>query len=198
MTVSTTINLSKGQAGVFLRKTAAPIIVHVSWPSKTDYDLHALVLNRDGTVAHVAMFGADGVPPQQSYKGVSSSGDAGRGVGIATETLTVMMDDSIAAVVPVAYSAQSNGSGSFRRYRVSLAVDNGAGQRVEIDASNAGNDDGVYTCVPAVVHNGTDGTVLVEPVELYSRRGSENRPAVQFQNGRTVVIMDAGPRNNYK
>jgi tellurite resistance protein TerA len=101
-------------------------------------------------------------------------------------------------VVPFAYSAQSNGTGSFFRYQVSLSVDNGAGGRIEIDASNANDDDRVYTCVPAVLHNGEDGNVWVEPVELYSARKSENRPDVRLINGRAQVFMDRGPRNAYK
>lgn len=198
MTAPTTINLSKGQAAVSMRKTAS-IQAHASWPAATDYDLYALVINRDGTVVHVANFGASGTPPLSAYKGVRLSPDAGRvsGGGTSTETLTINLDDSIAAVVPVAYSAQSNGSGSFHRYKVSLAVDNGAGHRIEMDASNANRDSGVYTCVPAVIHNGTDGNVWIEPVELYSR-GGENRPAVALVDGKAVVTMDAGPRNNYK
>ncbi len=194
---TTAISLSKGQAPVSIRKTAS-LQAQASWPAKTDYDLYALVVNRDGTVVHVANFGAAGVPPLAAYKGIRISPDAGRGRGgVSTETLTVNLDDSIAAVVPVAYSAQSNGSGSFYKYRVSLAVDNGAGGRIEMDASNASRNDGVYTCVPAIIHNGTDGNAWVEPVELYSR-GGENRPAAHLVDGRVVVVMDAGPRNDYK
>src|SRR5687767_14907778 len=91
-----TINLSKGQAAVSLTKTAS-LQVHASWPAKTDYDLYALIVNRDGTVEHVANFGATGVPPLAAYKGVSISADAGRGGGgTSTETLTVNLDCSIA------------------------------------------------------------------------------------------------------
>lgn len=194
-----TINLAKGQAAVSLRKTAA-IQVHATWPARTDYDLYALVLNRDGSVVHVAMFGAHGHPPIPRYKGIEHSGDATRGKGTSTETLTMNLDDSIAAVVPVAYSAQSNGTGSFRRYKVGLAVDNGAGDRVEYDAASASDNDRIYSCVPVVIHNGADGNVWIEPVELYSRPGSENRPAVTFDSalGRAIVTMDVGPLNNYK
>lgn len=199
------INLQKGQSAVSLRKTAS-LRVEASWPAATDYDLYALVLNRDGTVVHVANFGATGIPAQPAYKGVKLSPDAGRipGGGTSTETLTVNFDDSIAAVVPVAYSAQSNGTGSFRRYQVTLNVDNGAGEQVEMAASNASDNDHVYTCVPAVIINNADGTVSIDPVELYSR-GGENRPDVAFKKvgvfgkeTRVVVEMDAGPRNNYK
>lgn len=195
----TAISLTKGQAAVSMRKTAS-IQVHASWPAATDYDLYALVLNRDGTVVHVANFGATGVPLLSAYKGVQLSRDAGRqpGGATSTETLAISLDDSIAAVVPVAYSAQSNGTGSFFEYRVSLAVDNGAGGRVEIDASNANRDHTIYSCIPAILHNGADGNVWIDPVELYSRPGSENRPGVHLVNGLPVVTMDAGPRNNYK
>lgn len=193
---TTTINLRKGDPPISMTKTAV-ITAYASWPAATDYDLYALVLNRDGTVVHVAQFGAKGVPPLAQYKGIRQDGDARRGAGISTETLTIALDDSIAAVVPVAYSAQSNGSGSFHRYKVSLAVDNGAGHRIEMDASNASRNNGVYTCVPAIIHNGTDGKVWIDPVELYSR-GGERRPAVHLHNDIAVVTMDAGPQNDYK
>jgi len=192
------ITLRKGQAAVSLDKTAAPIRIHVSWPAVTDYDLGALVLTSDGNVTHVARWGARGVPILDRFRGVYQTGDAGRSGGIASETLEVLMDDGILAVVPFAYSAQSNGTGSFYRHRVGLVVDNGAGGRIEMEASNASNDDRVYTCVPAIIHNGM-GNVWVDPVELYSRRNSENRPMVsRGPQGLAVVTMDGGPKNAYK
>ncbi len=195
------INMRKGDAPVSMRKTNT-ITATASWSSSTDYDLYALVVERNGRVAHVANFGAKDTPANPQLRGVRLGKDAGRaagGAGTAVETLTISFDDSIAAVIPVAYSAQSNGTGSFRRYKVSLAVDNGAGEQVTIDASNANKDDSVYTCVPAVIHNGTDGNVWVEYVEAYSQRGSENRPgAVLHPNGAVEVRMDAGPRNDFK
>ncbi len=194
------INLTKGGAPVRLTKTAT-ITATASWASSTDYDLYALVVHRDGRVVHVANFGATGTPAQPAYRGVSLGADAGRSAGssgTAVETVTISFDDTIAAVIPVAYSAQSNGTGSFRRYKVSLAVDNGAGEQVTVDASHANRDDAVYTCVPAIIHNGADGAVWVEYVEAYSKRGSESRPDVRLlPDGRVEVLMDAGPRNDY-
>lgn len=192
------INLTKGSAR--LTKTSV-ITASASWSTATDYDVYALVVDRAGDVHHVAMFPAAGVPVQQRWGGVVHQGDVGRsaaGSASAVETLEITLTDEIAAVVPVAYSAQSNGTGSFRRYRVSLAVDNGAGDRVTIDASNASGDDTVYTCVPAVIYNHADG-VVVEHLEAYSAPGSENRPAVELKSGGSVKVrMDAGPRNDYK
>lgn len=198
---ATGINLTKGSAPARLTKTAA-ITATTTWSSSTDYDLYALVVHRDGRVVHIANFGASGIAAQRSHLGVELGADAGRTAGasgLAEETLTLCFDDSIAAVIPVAYSAQSNGTGSFRRYRVSLAVDNGAGERVTVDAAHANDNDRIYTCVPAVIHNGTDGGVWVEYLEAYSKPGSELRPAaVLHPDGRVEVRMDAGPRNDYK
>ncbi len=195
------VNMRKGDAPVSMRKTAT-ITATTSWSSNTDYDLYALIVMRDGSVLHIANFGAQGTPAVPQFRGVSLGADAGRAAGksgTAVETLTIAFDDFIAAVIPVAYSAQSNGTGSFHQYKVSLAVDNGAGEQVRIDASNANRDKTIYTCVPAVIHNGTDGNVWVEYVEAYSQRGSENRPAaVLHPNGAVEVRMDAGPRNDYK
>lgn len=195
------INLVKGSAPARLTKTPR-ITATASWSSSTDYDLYALVVTRDGRVHHVARFGAQGVPPNARYRGITQDGDVGRAAGAsgrATETVTIRFDDTIAAVIPVAYSAQSNGTGSFKRYRVSLAVDNGAGEQVRIDARNANNDDFIYTCVPAVIHNGRDGNVWVEYAELYSAPNSEFRPHARLEgNGRITVLMDAGPVNDYK
>lgn len=194
--------MTKGSAPARLAKTPT-LMASMSWPAATDYDLYALVVTRDGRVHHVARFGAVGIPPQPKFRGVSQNGDArrsrGRTATMATETLTIRFDDAVAAVIPVAYSAQSNGTGSFRRYGVSLAVDNGAGQQVRIDAVNASSHDRVYTCVPAVIHNGVDGGVWVEYVEAYSRPKSERRPnALLLPTGGIQVQMDAGPRNEFK
>jgi tellurite resistance protein TerA len=194
------INLTKGSAPARMTKTAL-ITATASWSSSTDYDLYALVVMRDGSVVHVANFGAAGIPANPRHRGVSLSADAGRdagAAGTAQETLTIAFDDEIAAVLPVAYSAQSNGTGSFREYRVSLAVDNGAGERVTLDASNANKDKTIYTCVPAVIHNDPDG-VRVEYCESYSRPGSESRPEVRLLGPGVVgVRMDAGPINDFK
>ncbi len=195
------INLTKGSAPARLTKTAT-ITATASWSSSTDYDLYALVVGRDGSVQHVANFGAKNTPANPVYRGIRLGVDAGRAAGAsgtAVETLTIAFDDTIAAVIPVAYSAQSNGTGSFHQYKVSLAVDNGAGEQVRVDACNANKNKRIYTCVPAIIHNGVDGSVWVEYLEAYSKPGSEDRPAaVLHPNGAVEVRMDDGPRNDYK
>lgn len=195
------VDLVKGHQGVLIEKTPV-ITASVSWRSGTDYDVYALVMLKDGRQIDVATFGAQGVKPLADYKGaVRHLGDVrrGSGGGQQTETLEIRLTDEIHAVVPVAYSAQSNGTGSFRRYVVSLLIDNGAGTQVGISASNANDDDKVYTCVPGIIRNTSDG-VLIKPLELYSKRGSERRPRLELRqaDGLVGVFMDGGPVNLFK
>lgn len=213
-----TVTLTKGEGRVLLRKSSEPLRATASWPPNTDYDVYALLVMRDGSTRAVAMFGADGQPPQTSFAGVRHLGDVGRSSGgggggglkglfkrkpvevapsIATETVEIVLDDSVVAVVPVVYSAQSNGTGSFRRYQVSTTVTNGV-DSVVIDARDANEADDVYSLVPAVIYQHPDGAVI-ERLERYSEPGSERRPAVALgADGSVSVQMDRGPENDYK
>lgn len=193
------VNMRKGDAPVKLNK-AGTIRVKVTWPAATDYDLGAEVLLADGSSVSLANFGANGTEPRRSYNGVVLGKDVGRlpGAAMAEETLDITFDDSIRAVAPWAYSAQSNGTGSFFRYRVSMEVIDAQGQSVRIEAAAANDDDRVYTCTPALVRNHPDGA-YVEYLEKYSPPGSENRPKIKKGMFSGVSLdMDGGPRNNRK
>jgi tellurite resistance protein TerA len=204
--VSGNINLRKGDAPVIMEKTAK-ITASVSWRSGTDYDVYALVMTKDGKQVDVATFGAKGVKALMNYGNgaVKHLGDVQRATGKKLwgardeqkEIVEIRLTPDIVAVVPVAYSAQSNGSGSFHRYKVSLSIDNGSGTNVSISADNANNDDKVYSCVPGIIRNMPDG-VVIEPLELYSRPRSEKRPRLRGRGTDVSVEMDAGPKNDYK
>lgn len=189
------ISLVKGST-VTIEKTAV-ITARCEWSSNTDYDLYALVVLKDGRELVVSTFGSKEQPqptPSVLNGAVRHLGDIGRGEkGVAEETIEIRLTDEIAAVIPVAYSAQSNGSGSFHKYGVSLGIDNGQGTQVTIDSANASKDNGVYTVAIGVISNTPDG-VAIESLEAYSKRGSENRPT--FKNG--FLAMDAGSKNLYK
>jgi len=199
------ILIKKGDHKVLIKKTPS-IVATVSWRSGTDYDIYALVMTKSGQTHHVATFGAAGIPPMMSYGNgaVSHRGDV---IGDSSsqesvEIIDIRPNDDILAVVPVAYSAQSNGTGSFYRYKVSLAIDNQQGDVVTISAGNANKNSKVYTCVPGVIYNRPDG-FEIEPLELYSSSGwffgSEKRPTLTLVNdGNVQVNMDAGPVNDYK
>jgi len=189
------ISLEKGQQ-VTIEKTAL-VKATCTWSSSTDYDIYALVLLRDGRTLTVSQFGSEEQPnftPSVLNGAVKHLGDVGRGAkGDATEIIEITMTDEIEAVIPVAYSAQSNGTGSFRRYAVSLGIDNGAGSSVTISSKNASDNDMVYSVAIGVIRNTPQG-IQVEALEEYSKAGSEFRPLIV--KGR--VVMDKGSRNLYK
>ncbi|WP_420123393.1 TerD family protein [Nakamurella sp.] len=213
-----TINLRKGEQVTITR---TPLIVATcTWPRATDYDIFALVRYRDGRTETVSTFGTADAPhdvrPATADGAVRHGGDVGRtqgtkprgwrrkatptiGSDLGRESVEITLNPQIAAVVPVVYSAQSNGTGSFRRYQVSMAIDNGSteqggGDTVTIDATSASADDAVYTCVPGIIINDPDG-VRIQFLELYSAPGSEHRPVVGDD---LIVRMDAGPLNAFK
>ncbi|MEH7253437.1 TerD family protein [Neobacillus niacini] len=194
------ISLDKGQKPVIIEKTPE-ITATVSWKSGTDYDIYALVYTKNGKQIDVAMFGAKGTPPLRSFGNgaVEHMGDVGRNnQSTKTEVIKLRLNDDILAVVPVVYSAQSNGTGSFYKYQVSMSIDNHNGTSVTIFAKNANNNDRIYSCVPGILHNTPDG-VIISPLELYSTPNSERRPKLQLGSSNIVeVLMDQGPVNNYK
>lgn len=126
-------------------------------------------------------------------------GDVGRSsYSTKTEVIKLRLNNDILAVVPVVYSAQSNGTGSFYRYKVSMSIDNHSGTSVTITAKNANNNDRIYSCVPGILHNTPDG-VIISPLELYSKPNSEHRPELRMGSSNMVeVLMDQGPINDYK
>jgi tellurite resistance protein TerA len=194
------ISLEKGQKPVIIEKTPE-ITATVSWKTGTDYDIYALVYTKGGKQIDVAMFGAKGTPPLRSFGNgaVEHMGDVRRNSGSTkTEVIKLRLNNDILAVVPVVYSAQSNGTGSFYRYKVSMSIDNHNGTSVTISAKNANNNDRIYSCVPGILHNTPDG-VMISPLELYSTPNSEFRPKLKMgSSGMVEVIMDKGPINDYK
>lgn len=198
--VSGKVSLDKGQKPIIIEKTPE-ITATVSWKTGTDYDIYALVYTKAGRQVDVAMFGAEGVPPLRSYGNgaVEHMGDVRRSsFSTKTEVIKLRLNDDILAVVPVVYSAQSNGTGSFYRYKVSMSIDNHRGTSVTINARNANDNDRIYSCVPGILHNTPDG-VIISPLELYSMPDSEYRPRLRMGPSNMVeVLMDAGPMNDYK
>jgi hypothetical protein len=192
------ISFTKGDK-ISLTKTSLVKVI-ARWSSNTDYDLLADVMYADGHCETVSMFGTVDNPTYQTHTrdgAVSHLGDVGRSAGrsgTAEEVIEIRLNPNIVAVVPYAYSAQSNGTGSFRKYKVSLEVNNGAGDIVVITSANASRNSLVYTCVPAIIRQ-QGQEVVIDGVELYSRMTSENRPKV---NPDGTVVMNAGPRNVYK
>lgn len=189
------LSLAKG-GKVTIEKTQV-ITARCTWSSNTDYDLYALVLLKSGELLTVSTFGSQAQPqPTTSILNgaVKHLGDVGRGsAGLAEESIEIRMTDEIEAVFPIAYSAQSNGTGSFHKYGVSCGISNGAGDEVTIDSVNANKSSVIYTLVIGAIRNTADG-VQIEAIEEYSKRMSENRPTVI--DGK--IVMDRGSLNLFK
>lgn len=203
------VNFAKG--AVTLMKNAPPVLLEktpvirlrVAWESGTDYEAYALVVLTSGDVVHVATFDAKGTPANPRFRdlvrhlGDRGRGDVTRGGGRAEEIIEIGFAPEIAAVIPVAYSAINNGTGSFHKYKVTLSIENG-GDQVVIPADQAKKSSWIFTCVPGIIYNRPEG-VLIERLEYYSRRFSEHRPAaVLHPDGRVEVRMDKGPVNEFK
>lgn len=201
------ISLSKGER-VSIEKTSG-LTARVTWESGTDYDVYAVVLLKDGQELVCSTFGSEAQrnpTPTVLNGAVRHGGDTGRGgEAVKVEEVHIDLTDEIDRIAVVAYSAQSNGTGSFRRYRVTMEVVNQAGDTVTVDADQANANDSVYTCVPALIINGED--LAVERVELYSKPGSEHRPTFlgkakgffsKKPDATGELFMDAGARNLYK
>ena len=219
------IDLGKKSGAISLAKNErvtidnnGKITATVEFSSATDYDVYAVVRAKDGSERVCSTFGSDAQPnPTDVVGGIRHLGDVTRGGSsdIATETLEIVMEDWVDQIAIVAYSAQSNGTGSFRRYQVTTSVDNGAGTTVTVAADQANDNDNVYTVVPAIIHNRSDG-VAIERVEMYSKPGSELRPTYLVPGtpvkkglfgkaqpaapvpGNGSLAMDAGSKNKYK
>ncbi len=205
------ISLEKGQR-VTIAKTPR-ILASVTFARKVDYDVYAVILLKDGTEKVCSTFGSQTQPtPTAEVLGVKHLGDVRRvcGAEVNTETLQIDLTDQIDKIAVAAYSAQSNGMGSFKLYKVSMKVDNQQGTTVTVDANQGNSKRTVYTCVPAIIHNTADG-VVIEQVEMYSSPSSENRPSFLHKGyagqgwlGKKVpvavgdLVMDAGSRNTFK
>ncbi len=190
------ISLSKGDR-VSIAKTAV-ITATVSWPPATDYDVYALVRYVDGHTETVAQFGTKEEPhfvASTSDGAVRHLGDVRTGnASTATEIIEIRLNPHIVAVLPVVYSAQGNGTGSFFKYKVSMAIDNGQGAAVQVDAAAGHKSSFVFTCVPGIIVNTPDG-VAITSLEQYSKRMSERRPTL----GKDLTVkMDAGGTNVFK
>lgn len=194
------INLNKGNPSVFLKKVPS-VGVKVQWPATTDYDLGAEILYKDGSTESLAWFPVGG---ESSFSNVSRNGtvilrgDAGRGVGTSEEVMSIDWDDEIQSIAPWVYSAQSNGTGSFFRHKVTTGITVGS-ETVAISAEDASDNDTVYTLVPGILHfNASE--IQVDYLELYSDPRSEYRPAFRPLSifNRAKFLSMNGPRNAYK
>jgi tellurite resistance protein TerA len=199
------ITLIKGP--VSLQK-GSKIRARMYWPASTDFDLGAEVLYADGHTESVATFPAAGLMMRLATADsrIRHSGDVQRlpGATVGEESVEIDLSDDILAVLPWAYSAQSNGATSFYGTQVNLEVTDGQ-TTVEVKALDASWDSSVWTETVGMITNLPGEGPRVVRAEHFSRPGSELRPVLSWgavrqglrKTSGIVVSMD-GPRNAYK
>lgn len=101
------------------------------------------------------------------------------------ETVTVTDPSLFESVLIVAYSAISNGPGSFKSYGATAVVTDGE-QTVVVPLYD--NNESYWVAIAQVDFK--DSNIDIRSVETYSRPGSEARPAI-YSDG--SFKMDAGP-----
>ncbi|MEV8124821.1 hypothetical protein AB0P07_12010 [Streptomyces sp. NPDC085944] len=196
-------NLTKGgSASISLTKgdPTAQITAHLDWDGGSDNrrargaDLELYVLHVPA--ADVVAGGKRSMPTQGGaiyYRNLGSLDQPpyirhhGDSLTPGRETATIARPDQQGYALICAYSAVGNGVGSFKEYGARAIVTDGRDQTVTVPLY----DDNRYAYWVAIaLVDFTHGSALISQVELYSRAGSEARPAL-YSNGR--IGMDEGP-----
>ncbi len=175
------IQLSK-PGSVSIRKSASAMAMLV-WenPSK-DLDLYCFYVTRSGECGKV-YYKNRGSGQQAPY--IELDQDS-RGAG--QETIRLYRTDELKYVLFCAYSAVSNGFGSFKGMKARAVVDNGEGQRVESWLQKK-NMFSYWVAIAKIDFTGED-RMEVSQVETYSKSGVENSPLL-YADGR--FEMNVGP-----
>ncbi|MEU3745618.1 MULTISPECIES: hypothetical protein [Streptomyces] len=104
------------------------------------------------------------------------------------ETISILRPDQQGYALICAYSALSNGVGSFRSYGARVVVTDGRGSTVTVPLYEDTNTS--YWVAIAFVDFTDPKGVSVSHVERYSKRFTEKRPVLHTDG---TVLMDAGP-----
>lgn len=186
------MNLSKGGSSAFSLTKGAKVTATLEWDGGSaarrargaDLELYVLYVTKqmaskmsksDGGAVYWNNLVADGI---------RHHGDS---LTPGKETATIEQTDNIAYALIVAYSAVSNGPGSFKSFGARAVVTDGQGQTVTAPLYN--DNHGSYWVAIARVDFTVPGQVSIKHVEDYSR-GGERRP-VLYSDGSHK--MDVGP-----
>ncbi|MFB7293800.1 hypothetical protein [Actinacidiphila glaucinigra] len=105
-----------------------------------------------------------------------------------TETIRVRRASAQGYALICAYSAVSNGFGSFRSYGARAVVTDGRGSTVTVPLYEENSF--AYWVAIAFVDFTDPGGVGIQHVERYGRRWSESRPVLHTDG---TIVMDRGP-----
>lgn len=175
------IQLSK-PGSVSIRKSASAMAMLVWENPGKDLDLYCFYVTKNGECGKV-YYKNRGSGQQPPY--IELDQDS-RGAG--QETIRLYRTDELKYVLFCAYSAVSNGFGSFKGMKARAVVDNGEGQRVESWLQKK-NMFSYWVAIAKIDFTGED-RMEVSQVETYSKSGVENSPLL-YADGR--FEMNVGP-----
>ncbi|KMM37262.1 TerD domain-containing protein [Guptibacillus hwajinpoensis] len=178
--VPLTVTLKKKEA-ISIRKSEK-VVATLEWKSKKDLDLYCFYVLKDGTEGKV-YYRTPGHANKQPY--ITLDGDA---KGAGKETVIVHKPSELKYVLFSAYSAVSNGIGSFKSMKAKAVVDNQMGQNVTSPLFEKNNF--AYWVAIAKIDFTDAQDMSVSHVEKYSKSGTERSPLL-YQDG--SFEMNVGP-----
>ncbi|WP_270169019.1 TerD family protein [Paenibacillus sp. SYP-B4298] len=158
------------------------VTASLEWQKKRDLDLYCFYITQDnqaGTIYYRNLGAAGGFP----Y--ITLDGDSKTN---GKETIIIHRPDTLKYVLFAAYSALSNGIGSFRSMKVRAVIDNHQGQVVTTPLHQRN----LFSYWVAIAHiDFTDRQHMrISHVESYSKSHQERSPML-FKDG--TFKMDVGP-----
>ncbi len=174
------ITLKKKET-ISIKKTTK-VVATLEWKSKKDLDLYCFYVTKDGQEGKVY------------YKNLGSSSQTpfitldGDSKNSGKETVTVHNPSQLSYVLFAAYSAVSNGIGSFKAMKAQAVVDNQMGQTITSPLFE--NNKFAYWVAIAKIDFTDLHEMKVSHVETYSKSGTERSPLL-YKDG--TFKMDVGP-----
>jgi len=160
------LNLDK-QGSVNIRK-AGKVTAKLVWESAKDLDLYCFYVTKSNETGKIYYrnLGSGGKSPYIQLDGDSK--------GKGQETITIHRPEELKYVLFAAYSAISNGVGSFYSMKARAVVDNNQGQQVVSSLYEKNN----YAYWVAIAHIDftAPSEMKVSHVEQYSKRFTEKSP----------------------
>ncbi|MCU6797776.1 TerD family protein [Paenibacillus sp. WQ 127069] len=172
----------KKQESVSIAKTSK-VTAQLKWDNpKKDLDLYCFYVTKKGE-ANKIYYRRLGSSSKSPYIELDKDSRTG-----GMETVTIHNTSDLRYVLFAAYSALSNGIGSFKSMKARAVVDNHAGQTVT--APLLQNNRFAYWVAIAQIDFSDQDEMRISHVETYSKSGSENSPLL-YPDG--TFKMNVGP-----
>ncbi len=171
----------KKKETISIKKTAK-VVATLEWKSKKDLDLYCFYVTKDGTEGKI-YYKDMGSTTKSPF--ITLDGDS---LNFGKETITVHNPSQLHYVLFAAYSAVSNGVGSFKAMKAQAVVDNQMGQKITSPLFE--NNKFAYWVAIAKIDFTDAHEMGVSHVETYSESGTERSPLL-YKDG--TFKMNVGP-----